>query len=536
MLQNSVHSKQRRRAEMTFVMDSAHDFLVSLPISRGQMAGLVVLLALGLAYLLTVKQRRRRLPPGPAGWPVIGSLPLLGTMPHRSFYQLSKQYGPLMYMKLGTTDAIIASSPKVAEAFFKAHDGNFSNRPGNAGATYMAYDSNDLVWAPYGPRWRMLRKVCNIHLFAGKALEDMQPVRRAEVGLLVKSILGHQRRGEAVNLGELLNVCTANVLGQVMLSKRVFDSQGGREASEFREMVIELMVLAGVFNIGDFVPSLAWLDLQGVQAKMKKLHKRFDDFFGKILDEHKAASARHETGRKDFLSVLLELRNNADGEGGKLTDTDMKALLLDLFTAGTDTSASTVEWAISELIRHPDIMERCQREADSVVGRQRRLAEADLQNLSYLQAVVKETFRLHPSTPLLLPRLAAEECEVEGYHIPKNARLMVNAWGIQHDPDVWDRPLEFDPERFVGSNLDVRGTDFEVIPFGAGRRICAGVSMGIRMVQFMLATLIHSFDWSLPAGQTVEKLDMEEAFGLTLQKAVPLVAVPTSRLPLALYE
>jgi len=360
-------------------------------------------------------------------------------------------------------------------------------------------------------------------------------VRETEVGMLLKSILDHERHEKAVNLGELLNVCTANVLGQIMLSKRVFESQGAK-AGEFREMVIELMVLAGVFNIGDFVPSLAWMDLQGVQKKMKKLHNRFDDFFSRMLEEHKAA-AQNGGGKKDFLSALLALRNDADGEGGKLTDTDMKALLLDLFTAGTDTSSSTVEWAMTELIRHPHMMKKCQQELDSVVGRdERRFKESDIQKLPYLQAVVKETFRLHPSTPLLLPRLAAEACEIEGYYIPKNARLLVNTWGMQRDPNVWERPLEFDPDRFVGSSLDVRGTDFEAIPFGAGRRICAGVSMGIRMVQLMLASLIHSFDWSLPEGQLPEKLDMAEAYGLTLQKAVPLLAVPSARLPHHLYN
>lgn len=209
----------------------------------------------------------------------------------------------------------------------------------------------------------------------------------------------------------------------------------------------------------------------------------------------------------------------------------------DLFTAGTDTSASTVEWALAELIRHPKMLKRLQEEIDSVVGRdRRRLKETDIPKLPYLQAVVKETFRLHPSTPLLLPRLAAEACEVEGYYIPKNARLLVNTWGIQRDPDVWERPLEFDPERFAGSAVDVRGTDFEVIPFGAGRRVCAGVSMGIRMVQLMLASLVHSFDWSLPEGQLPENLDMAEAYGLTLQKAVPLLAAPAARLPHHLYN
>jgi cytochrome P450 len=139
------------------------------------------------------------------------------------------------------------------------------------------------------------------------------------------------------------------------------------------------------------------------------------------------------------------------------------------------------------------------------------MKESDLQNLPYLQAVVKETLRLHPTVPLLVPRMAAEACEIEGYYIPKNARLIVNAWGIQRDPDVWESPLEFNPDRFVGSSVDIRGSNFEVIPFGAGRRMCAGMNMGLLMVQFILATLLHSFDLSLPDGESPEKLDMDRS-------------------------
>jgi cytochrome P450 len=191
---------------------------------------------------------------------------------------------------------------------------------------------------------------------------------------------------------------------------------------------------------------------------------------------------------------------------------------------------------MAELIRHPKMMRRCQEELDSVVkGEQRMLNESDLENLPYLHSVVKETLRLHPPVPLLIPRMATKACEVEGYYIPKNARLIVNAWGMQRDPDVWKNPLEFNPDRFMGSIVDVRGRHFEVIPFGAGRRICVGMSMAIRMIQLMLATLLHSFDFSLPNGQQSEMLDMEEAFGLTMHKAMPLLVVPVARLPLHLY-
>lgn len=218
----------------------------------------------------------------------------------------------------------------------------------------------------------------------------------------------------------------------------------------------------------------------------------------------------------------------------------MGGRLQDLFTAGTDTSSSTVEWALAELIRHPEILAKAQRELDSVVGPGRLVSELDLPNLPYLQAIIKETFRLHPSTPLSLPRMAAEDCEINGYFIPKDSTLLVNVWAIARDPNVWPEPLEFRPSRFLpGSehaHIDVRGNDFEVIPFGAGRRICAGMSLGLRMVQFMTATLVHAFNWALPDGQLAEKLDMEEAYGLTLQRAVPLTVHPNPRLSPKVYS
>lgn len=214
--------------------------------------------------------------------------------------------------------------------------------------------------------------------------------------------------------------------------------------------------------------------------------------------------------------------------------------LQDLFTAGTDTSSSTVEWAIAELIRHPKLLSQAQQEVDAVVGPNRRVTEADLPQLTYLQAIIKETFRLHPSTPLSLPRIAAESCEINGFFIPKGSTLLVNVWAIARDPDMWADPLAFKPERFLPGgekpNVDIRGNDFEVIPFGAGRRICAGMSLGLRMVQLLTATLVHAFDWDLPNGQTAEKLNMEEAYGLTLQRASPLMIHPRPRLAPHVYR
>lgn len=207
-----------------------------------------------------------------------------------------------------------------------------------------------------------------------------------------------------------------------------------------------------------------------------------------------------------------------------------------MFTAGTDTASSIIEWALAEILKNPSILKRAHEEMDQVIGRNRRLEEADIPELPYFQAICKETMRKHPSTPLNLPRVSAEACEVNGYYIPKNARLSVHIWAIGRDPDVWENPLDFTPERYLsGKNakIDPRGNDFELILFGSGRRMCAGTRMAIVLVEYILGTLVHSFDWKLPEG--VVELNMDETFGLALQKAVPLSAIVSPRLSLSAY-
>ncbi|CAN1312233.1 Flavonoid 3'-monooxygenase [Linum perenne] len=506
---------------------------------------LATVIYLLLTKLLRSGSTRNPLPPGPTPWPIVGNLPHLGAIPHHSIAALARKYGPLMYLRLGFVDVVVAASASVAAQFLKVHDANFADRPPTSGGKYIAYNYHDMVFAPYGPRWRLLRKVSAVHLFSGKALDDFRNVRQEEVAGLTQ-VLASGRHAPVI-LGQFLNLCTANALGKVLVGKRVFgDITGGADpkADEFKSMVVELMVLAGVFNIGDFVPALEWLDLQGVASKMKKLHLRFDSFLSQLLEEH--GKTAHDVSSKGHVDFLIE--DGPDGEGGKLTDTEIKALLLifrvnylmqNMFTAGTDTSSSTVEWAIAELIRSPKIMAQLQSELDSVVGRDRLVTELDLPKLPYLQAVIKETFRLHPSTPLSLPRIAAESCEINGRHIPKGATLLVNVWAIARDPDVWSDPLRFDPGRFLPGGekpgVDVKGSDFELIPFGAGRRICAGLSLGLRMVQLMTASLVHAFDWELADGLKPGNLNMDEAYGLTLQRAEPLNVKPMPRLSAQVY-
>lgn len=273
---------------------------------------------------LLFKKPSRKLPPGPKGWPFLGALTILGAMPHVTLAQMAKKYGPVMYLKMGTCNMVVASTPDAARAFLKTLDLNFSNRPPNAGATHLAYDAQDMVFADYGARWKLLRKLSNLHMLGGKALEDWAQVRAFELGHMLRAMCESSKRAEPVVIPEMLTYAMANMIGQVILSRRVFVTKGS-ESNEFKDMVVELMTSAGYFNIGDFIPSIAWMDLQGIERGMKRLHKRFDVLLTKMIEEH-TASARDRKGKPDFLDIVMANRENSEGE--RLSLTNIKALLL----------------------------------------------------------------------------------------------------------------------------------------------------------------------------------------------------------------
>ena len=291
---------------------------------RELVAAIIVFFITRFSIRSLLKKPSRTLPPGPKGWPIIGALPLLGNMPHVALAKMSKKYGPVMYLKMGTCDMVVASTPDSARAFLKTLDMNFSNRPPNAGATHLAYDAQDMVFADYGPRWKLLRKLSNLHMLGGKALDDWTQVRNIELGHMIQAMYESSKQGDQVVVPEMLTFAMANMIGQLILSRRVFVTHGS-ESNEFKDMVVELMTSAGLFNIGDFIPSIAWLDLQGIERGMKRLHKRFDVLLTKMIEEH-SSSAHERKGKPDFLDIVMANRENSVGE--RLTLTNIKALLL----------------------------------------------------------------------------------------------------------------------------------------------------------------------------------------------------------------
>eukprot|EP01018_Ginkgo_biloba_P005270 Gb_32735 [translate_table: standard] len=459
-----------------------------------------------------------RLPPGPTPLPIIGNLHKLGKLPHRSLQALAKKYGPLMYLRLGSVPTVVASSPEMAKEFLKTHDANFSSRPITSAGKYTAYDFKGITLAPYGSNWRDVRKICNIELLTAKRLQSFQSLREEEVGLMVDSIA--KESAYPVNLSKTLASLTTNIMCRIVIGRKY--SEGDLACGEFHEMVHDLFSTNGAFNIGDFIPWLQRFDLQGIVRRTKNAHKIFDVFAENVIDEHVVENMELKEGGKDFVDVLLDM---------KMCRESIKALIFDMLLGGLETSSTTLEWTLSELLRNPHVMKKAQQELESVVGKNRRVKESDLSHLKYLRCVVKETLRLHPAGPLMVPHESMEDCTVGEYHIPAKTRLIVNVWAIGRDPSEWEDPLAFRPERFIERDIDVTGQNFAIIPFGSGRRGCPGSSLGLVIVELAVAQLLHCFEWSLNDEYDPADLNMSESFQLSIPRQHPLYALPTFRLP-----
>ncbi|XP_028800131.1 cytochrome P450 CYP736A12-like [Neltuma alba] len=491
---------------------------------------LFLLSALFLSLCLRRTKHGLKQPPGPPAWPVIGNLHQLGTLPHRSLQSLAKRYGPIMSLRLGQVPAVVVSSPEAAELFLRTHDVVFASRPRTQASEFLSYGSKGMVFSEYGPYWRDMRKLCTLQLVSSSKLETFAPLRREELGQLVKSIEKSAAASEVVDLTGKVERLVEDIMYKMIFGRNRDDRFG------LKGLIHEALNLVGAFNIADFVPFLAPFDIQGLTRKLKRNYKALEDVLDKIVMEHENTSkGQNLQHHNDFIHILLSLMHQPvdlqDDQDHVIDKANIKAILSDMVGGATDTSIVVIEWALSELLRHPRVMKNLQNELQNVVGMTRMVEESDLAKLSYLDMVIKETLRLYPVAPLLVPRESMEDVTINGCYIRKKTRVIVNVWAIGRDSKVWSENAHmFHPERFVDSNIDVRGHDFQLLPFGSGRRGCPGMNLGMTSVKFVLAQLVHCFSWELPYGMSSSDLDMNEEFGLSIPRAKHLLAVPTYRL------
>ncbi|PON59223.1 Cytochrome P450, E-class, group I [Trema orientale] len=479
----------------------------------------------------------RNFPPIPfPTLPIIGHLYLL-IKPHhfhRTLTKISNRFGPVFLLRFGSRRILIISSPSAAEECLKQKDVFFANRPLDLlSGKHLGYNYTTIATSSYNDHWRNLRRISTFEILSVNRLNTLLHIRTDEVRLLVHRLLHLQNqedRNPVLDMRPLFTEVTLNIMMRMIAGKRYYEDcvvskEDAEEAETFRKMIKESIELTSYSSVRDYLPVLRWVGVgRGFEKSLIELQKKRDGFMHILIEQHKknmassnSNSSHDEKKTKTMIGVLLSLQ---ESEPEYYKDEIIKGLVLDLLAAGTETSAGTMEMALSFLLNHPEAMKKAHTELVNCVGHGRLVNESDLANLPYLHCIIKETLRLIPPGPLI-PHASSKETTVSGYHVPGGCMVLVNIWAIQRDPNVWAEPNKFKPERFL-EGAELR-EGFKLLPFGYGRRICPGENLALRMVGLTLASIIQCFEWE----RVTEKMvDMDEtARGLTVSLTNPLQAM-----------
>ncbi|XP_056845145.1 cytochrome P450 71B28 [Raphanus sativus] len=477
-------------------------------------------LPLILIFLKNLRPSKWNLPPGPPKLPIIGNLHQRGELNPRNRRNLSQKYGPVVHLRFGFVPMVVISSKEAAEEVLKTHDLECCNRPETAGIRMISYNAKDIGFAPYGEEWRAMRKLSVVELFSSKKIQSFRYAREEENDLLVKKLSESASEQSLVSLKKTLYALVGSIvcrvgLGQTLHECEFIDEDGIADLVQKSELLTRTSMFSDLFpgRVGELIDLFS-----GQTKRLENAFSELDTFFQNVLDDHLKPGRRVQEG-SDIIDVMIDMIRKQDSF--KITTDHLKGMISDIFLAGVSTSASTMIWAMTELIRNPRVMKKVQDEIRTTLGdKKERLTEEDLNQLHYFKLMVKEIFRLHPAAPLLLPRETMSHIKIQGYDIPKKTQILINAYAIARDPKVWKNPDEFDPDRFLDSSVDYRGLNFELLPFGAGRRICPGMAMGIVIVEFGLLNLLYFFDWGLAEEEAAEKITTGDEVALDFVQVI----------------
>ncbi|CAN8284101.1 unnamed protein product [Cochlearia groenlandica] len=514
-------------------------------------------------------------PPCPPKLPLLGNLHQLGNLPHRNLRDLSLKLGPVITVFLGNVRTVFVHSPETAEIILKSHDSDCCTRPKLSITKSFFYDGLGLGFTRWGDYYRDVRKLCVLELFSVKRANSFRDLRDEELNRLLDSLSksssssssrsrsesssssrsrsesssssrsrsvsesssssSSSRSGSEVDISEKIVKYVARFTCRMAFGLS-FDGSG-IDNERFLEILTEANRVIGKFAAEDVLPVVGWIvdRITGLESSRRKSFTDLDAFYQKAIVDHREKKKKktkkkeeeeeeeEEEEREDLIDVLIRLQSQETKLGSsRITDKHIRAILMDIFVAGIDTSAITMDWVMAELARHPRVMKKVQSEIRQHVGEAKgKVTYDDLEGLTYLKMVIKETWRLHAPSPILIPREAISKFSINGYDIYPGTRIHVNTWAIGRNPKVWKDPEEFIPERFLDSNVETKGTSFELLPFGSGRRGCPAMNVGTSTVEYTLANLLYRFDW-----EAVEEVSVEEAPGLTSHRKHPLRLVP----------
>ncbi|KAJ0922514.1 putative geraniol 8-hydroxylase [Helianthus annuus] len=425
---------------------------------------------------------KRRMPPGPAGLPIIGNLLDIGPKPHESLAKLSLKHGPLMTIRLGSVTSVVASTPDAAREILQRHDDVCSGRMVPDAVTALENHNMAVLWISANEDWRTIRRALNTYLTHQHKLDTLRDLRQNVVEGMLEFLRASALKNECVNIGKLAFAVALNQISNTCISQNVTNYESD-DIGGFKTAVKTIMEVAGKVNIADIFPILKPLDPQNIRQQAKAAYGWFDQVILGFINER---IKHRESKLPRFGDMLDSLLDYSEDNVADFNLVHIKILLV----------------------------EKMEKSMEKIL------------DLPYLHAVIKETMRLHLSVPLLAPHKTENQVKLGDYIVPKNIQILVNVWAMARDPMYWENPLSFMPERFLKSEVDYKGQHFQFLPFGSGRRMCPGIPLAHRVVTLMVASFVYHFDWELTHPR--EEMDMNDIFGLALLRATPLVAYPIS--------
>ncbi|KAF9622002.1 hypothetical protein IFM89_029222 [Coptis chinensis] len=485
---------------------------------------ILIFFILFITKYLFQKLTNQNLPPSPSTLPLLGHLHLLKKPLHTTLQSLSLKHGSIMFLKFGFRNVLTVSSPTYVEEIFTTNDIVFANRPNLVAGQHLGQNYTALGWVPYGEHWRNLRRVTSIEIFSSNRLLLSSHLRSEEIKRSVKEMFSQTRLDEwkFIDVRSMLFDLTVNIMMRIVVGRPCYgENMGIEEKSRMREFLKETFVPNMALNLGDIYPVFRrFFSFVGLDKKLVKLQSTREEFLQGLIEETRIKRVNDSIdGEKNRTTVTDGLLSLQKMEPDYYSDDAIQGIISIMFTAGTDTSSATMEWAMSLLLNHPEVLEKARAEIDSHIENSRLIDESDLSNLPYLHCILNETLRLFPAGPLLVPHSSSEECTIGGYKIPRGTMLLVNAYAIHRDPKLWEEPNSFKPERFTGVQGEREG--FKFIPFGLGRRACPGAGLGVKSVSLVVGTLIQCFEWKRLGPELV---DLTEWPGTTMPKAESLEA------------
>ncbi|KAJ3709055.1 hypothetical protein LUZ61_012760 [Rhynchospora tenuis] len=466
----------------------------------------------------SVRKSKKKFPPGPPALPIIGHVHLLKDPLHQVLLKVSNQYGPAAFLRLGSRPVLVVSNYTLAEQCFTTHDLAFANRV-HLPTVRMAPDL--ILWANYGSYWRTVRQAAAHELLSNQQIQASSHMRTKEFRFMALQLfkLYESRKIKSEISNTFVKLEFKRMLFESMMDLMLIIVAGKRfygdnfdasdDIKKFGESIVAWFQASGPSNKEDYVPLLRILDLKGTMRKMKYATKMNEEMVQKMIDEHRQEGIGK---RKTMINSLLELQKE---DSDKYKDEVIRDIVITLMLGGTDTMSTTIEWAMAELLNDPEVLEKATAEIDEHVGNTRLIQESDMDNLPHLKYIISEILRLHPAAPLLVPHESREEIKLAGYDIPKGTMLLVNVYTIQRDQELWEDPNKFNPKRFKDGTSNGK----YIIPFGMGRRRCAGEKLAMRTMEVLLGTLIQCFDWKRHGN---ELIDLTEGAGITIPLATPL--------------